>query len=143
MQGWAHAMEGFPHLSGNPADCPGCYEQYAPCPFCEDGREFEFSEAGVAIWGPDGFWKGQVPQPREIQESCRCYERRMSREEALAKLAELKQQVADYLTDQRSHKTAGPRVESIAQMTSTSEQVPRGLREQPVTVPADDSDTLL
>ena len=132
-------MEGVPHLDGDPDNCPGCYEQYAPCPFCEDGRNLEFSAVGVEIWGPEGYWQGRIPQPKEIDESCRCYETRSKSEYATAKVAELRQKVQAYLADQRSGKTTVPRTGSIAALTSTSGVAPASVAEPVI----DETDTLL
>lgn len=43
-----------------------CYEEMAPCPFCERGYGLEFPAADANVkppWGIDGFWQGRdIPE---------------------------------------------------------------------------------
>jgi hypothetical protein len=85
-----------PHVQGKPSECPGCYEVFAPCPFCDRGRELEFN----GMYGENGYWKGERPQPSDVKETCRCYERPLGKEASFQRLAQIQARLKEHLGDQ-------------------------------------------
>lgn len=94
VYGWEHTGVNTPHVPGTPVDCPGCYEVYAPCPFCEDGRAVE-----ITAYGDNGYWSGDQPTPSQVQESCRCYDTKLSVVANQQRLDELKAKLKAHLGD--------------------------------------------
>lgn len=95
-----HTSPTIPHTS--PAsECRGCYEQYGPCPFCDRGRELEAS----GHYGADGFWRGIMPRPADVPETCRCHSRPLSREASKQQVEALTARLTAYLSDTSPRKT--------------------------------------
>lgn len=98
VYGWEHTADSR-HVAGRPADCPGCVEVYAPCPFCDDGRSVE-----ISAYGERGYWHGDAPLPSQVQETCRCHERPLRGQAGLQRLEEMKAMLTGYLGDQDARK---------------------------------------
>lgn len=94
VYGWEHNGVNTPHVPGKPAECPGCYQVFAPCPFCEKGRAAE-----IAAYGERGYWRGDQPTPSQVEESCRCHETRLSIVANRQRLDELKAKLSAHLGD--------------------------------------------
>ena len=115
VYGWEHTGH-TAHVQGRPADCPGCYEVMAPCPFCEDGRAVE-----VVAYGERGYWHGDAPTPAQVEETCRCHERALTGIAGRQRLDEIMQMLNDHLGSQEARKRA--RVEQQIERASVKQIV--------------------
>jgi hypothetical protein len=88
--GSEHTQQKIDHVAGG--ECPGCFEMYGPCPFCERGRLAEFPERGRGPWGKDGYWKG-MPYDA-LRPSCVCDEKPQPMREQAAQWRELRDRMA-------------------------------------------------
>jgi hypothetical protein len=100
VYGFQHVGINQPHVPGKPEECDGCYEVFAPCPFCDKGREIE-----EHLYGDEGYWQGNQPLPADVKETCTCHQRTLSNESNLQRIRELTARVKQHLARESDRQT--------------------------------------
>lgn len=129
VAGWEHNGVNTQHLAGDPVGCDGCYEVMAPCPFCDHGRTVEYS-----VFSEAGYWRGEAPTPSEVEESCRCHERPMSKQVGLQRIDQMKVRLKQHFgdTEQRRRQTVREQLDSASTVIQAVTSPPVRLDTMPV-----------